>query len=117
MAWKDIGEARFRCYSEYRDMLQNLSDTQALCTEQFLRIQELNRELKKKDEMLQKLLHIALLTNPEQAQQAVELVRGELPIGGAAPSIPPVGLTTYQPPPYETLEKPVSHVRKTGSGS
>lgn len=67
MAWKAIGEARFRSYKEYQDLLRNLTSVQELCTEQFLRIQELKRELAKKDEMLDKLMAIALLTNPQAA--------------------------------------------------
>ncbi len=67
MAWKAIGEARFRSYQEYRDMEKNLTSVQELCTEQFLRIQDLKRELAEKNEMLDKLMAIALLTNPQGA--------------------------------------------------
>lgn len=74
MAWKAVGEARFRSYSEYRDMFRNLTEIQALSTEQFLRIQELKAELKEKDEMLEKVMRIAFLLNPEGAKKLSQVV-------------------------------------------
>lgn len=79
MSWKAIGVDRFRAYAEYQDILKNLTSVQELCTEQFLRIQELKKEIAEKDEMMNKLLAIAFITNPAVAKSVQDRVNSEHP--------------------------------------
>lgn len=79
MSWKAIGVDRFRSYAEYQDILKNLTSVQELCTEQFLRIQELKKEIAEKDEMMNKLLAIAFITNPAVAKSVQDRVNNEHP--------------------------------------
>ncbi len=69
MAWTAIGVERFRSYQEYQEMLRNLTDVQELATEQYHRIVELKGQLAVKDAMLERLMAIALLTNPLEVER------------------------------------------------
>lgn len=85
MAWTAIGVDRFRAYQEYKDMFQNLSSVQEICTAQLQEIRDLKRALAEKQAMLERLMAIALLTNP----QSVEGLRSEIPPPSAVPSAVP----------------------------
>src|SRR5690348_10189574 len=80
MAWHAIGVERFRSYQEYQDMLKNLTDVQELASEQYHRIVDLKNQLAEKDRMLEKLMAIALLTNPTEVERLKESAPQKLEI-------------------------------------